>query len=97
MREYVVPRESADGYVVGYLRKKTDDVADECVFLKSSGPGRHYCGIYEGRPHDCREFTPIGCEDVDTSLPRAGSYEPGRPFRPRHPAKRTRKSGGTRR
>lgn len=91
MREYVVPRESADGYVVGWLRKVSDDVADKCVFLKGSRSGRYYCGIYEARPHDCREFTPIGCQDVDESLSRRGSYVVGEPFRPRHPHRRGRK------
>lgn len=91
LRDYVVPRESADGYVVGYLRKVSDDVADQCIFLKGNRSGRHYCGIYEARPHDCREFTPIGCQDVDDSLPRRGSYPVGEPFKPRHPRGRTRK------
>jgi Fe-S-cluster containining protein len=86
-KRYVVPRESADGYNVGYLRKVTDDVADQCVFLKGRGSGHYYCGIYEARPHDCRAFTPIGCEDVDADLPRAGSYKVGPPFRPRHAGK----------
>jgi Fe-S-cluster containining protein len=81
---YVVPRTSADGYVVGYLRKVTDDVADQCVFLKGRGSGHYYCGIYEARPHDCRAFTPIGCEDVDEDLPRRGDYKVGLPFKPRH-------------
>lgn len=95
LREYVVRRPSADGFVVGYLRKITDDVADQCVFLKGSASGRYYCGIYEARPHDCGAFTPIGCEDVDTDLPRAGEYRVGPPFRPRHPA-RSRKARRTR-
>ncbi|MDQ6826578.1 MAG: YkgJ family cysteine cluster protein [Candidatus Eremiobacteraeota bacterium] len=81
--QYVVQRTSADGYVLGYLRKVTDDVADQCVFLKGSGSGRYYCGIYSARPHDCRDFTPIGCEDVDDSLPRKGEYPVGPPFRPK--------------
>jgi Fe-S-cluster containining protein len=83
---YIVPRESADGYVVGYLRKVTDDVADKCVFLKGRASGSYYCGIYPARPHDCAAFTPIGCDDVDADLSRAGSYKVGAPFRPRHPA-----------
>jgi Fe-S-cluster containining protein len=81
--EYVVARPSADGYVVGWLRKVTDDVADRCVFLKGSRSGKHYCGIYDARPHDCRDFTPIGCQDVDTSLPRRGSYPVGPAFQPK--------------
>jgi Fe-S-cluster containining protein len=83
MTEYVVPRESADGFVVGWLRKVTDDVADKCVFLMGSRSGKHYCGIYDARPHDCRAFTPVGCQDVDWSLPRHGKYKTGEPFKPK--------------
>ena len=90
MTEYVVPRESADGSYVGWLRKVTDDVADKCVFLMGSRSGKYYCGIYEARPHDCRAFTPIGCEDVDTSLPRGGKYVVGAPFKPKHRGKNNR-------
>jgi Fe-S-cluster containining protein len=89
--EYVVKRDSADGFSVGYLRKVTDDVADQCVFLKGSSSGRHYCGIYEGRPHDCRAFTPIGCEDVDASLRHDRNFVPGSPFQPKHPPKTRRR------
>lgn len=85
-KAYVVERASADGYTVGYLRKITDDVADQCVFLKGRESGEHYCGIYEARPHDCGAFTPIGCADVDDELPRDRPWPTGRPFRPRHPA-----------
>jgi Fe-S-cluster containining protein len=81
--EYVVKRDSADGYVVGYLKKVTDDISSQCVFLKGSGSGRYYCGIYDSRPHDCGAFTPIGCEDVDTSLRHDRKFEPGSPFRPK--------------
>lgn len=88
---YVVARESADGYVVGHLKKVTDDIASQCVFLRGSRSGRHYCGIYEARPHDCGAFTPIGCEDVDTSLRHDSSFTPGAPFRPKHPARAGRK------
>ena len=80
---YVVQRRSADGYIVGYLKKVTDDIASQCVFLKGSGSGRYYCGIYAARPHDCGAFTPIGCEDVDTSLRHDRKFEPGSPFRPK--------------
>ncbi len=83
MREYVVERVSADGYYVGWLRKVTDDLATNCVFLKGSKSGRYYCGIYEGRPGDCREFSPIGCEDVDESLPRTSNFKVGPPFQPK--------------
>ncbi|MGB8265254.1 MAG: YkgJ family cysteine cluster protein [Candidatus Velthaea sp.] len=82
MREYVNERESADGYVVGWLRKVGDDISDKCVFLKGPRSGKYYCGIYEARPHDCDDFTPIGCDDVDDSLPRSGKYAVGAPFRP---------------
>ncbi|HEY5258847.1 MAG TPA: YkgJ family cysteine cluster protein [Candidatus Baltobacteraceae bacterium] len=83
MREYVVQRPSADGFTVGWLRKVTDDIADNCVFLKGGESGKYYCGVYEGRPHDCREFTPIGCEDVDASLPHnSKTFKVGAPFRP---------------
>jgi len=84
LRDYVVQRLSADGHYVGYLRKVTDDIASQCVFLKGTRSGKYYCGIYSARPGDCREFTPIGCEDVDDSLPRKGSYPVGPPFVPRH-------------
>lgn len=93
MAEYVVPRESADGYVVGWLRKVTDDVADKCVFLMGSRSGKYYCGIYAARPHDCRAFTPVGCQDVDWSLPRHGKYKTGEPFKP----KRRRATNGKKR
>jgi Fe-S-cluster containining protein len=89
MDEYVVKRESADGYTVGWLRKVDDkgeyskDAADRCVFLMGSRSGRYYCGIYEARPHDCGAFTPIGCDDVDWSLPRHGTYKTGKPFTPK--------------
>lgn len=84
MREYVVPRDSADGFTVGYLRKVTDDIASQCVFLKGNASGRYYCGIYEARPHDCGAFTPIGCEDVDTSLRHDRAFVPGSPFKRKH-------------
>ncbi len=83
-KEYVVPRLSADGYVVGYLRKVGNDISDQCVFLRGSGSGKFYCGIYEGRPSDCRAFTPIGCEDVDTAIPRDRKFIPGSPFGPKN-------------
>jgi len=83
MTEYVVPRESPDGYTVGWLRKVTEDVQDKCVFLKGSKSGKYYCGIYKARPYDCGDFTPIGCDDVDEKLPRKGSYPVGDPFKPK--------------
>jgi Putative zinc- or iron-chelating domain len=71
MREYVVERPSADGF------------ADKCVFLMGSRSGRYYCGIYEARPHDCRDFTPIGCDDVDAALPRKTPWKVGAAFQPK--------------
>ena len=90
MDEYIVKRKSADGYYVGWVRKVTDDVADQCVFLKESRPGRYYCGIYEARPGDCRDFTPIGCQDVNEDLPRDKPIKIGPPFEPRHAKRRKR-------
>jgi hypothetical protein len=90
MDEYIVPRKSADGYYVGWVRKVTDDVADQCVFLKEARPGRYYCGIYEARPGDCRDFTPIGCADVNESLPRNKAIKIGPPFQPKHRKRRRR-------
>ena len=58
--------------------------ADGLLFLKGSSSGRLYCGVYEARPHDCRAFTPIGCEDVDGGLRHTRKFEPGSPFKPRH-------------
>jgi Fe-S-cluster containining protein len=87
IKQYVVERPSADGYIVGYLRKVTDDIASQCVFLKGKESGEHYCGIYEARPHDCDAFTPINCQDVDWTLPRNAPQPTGSPFRPRHPRK----------
>jgi Fe-S-cluster containining protein len=90
MAEYVVKRESADGYTVGWLRKVDEkgaystDAAHKCVFLKGPRSGRYYCGIYEFRPHDCGAFTPVGCDDVDAELSHKGEYKVGAPFEPRH-------------
>ena len=98
MQEYVVARESADGYNVGWLRKVdangkySVDAAHKCVFLMGARSGRYYCGIYPARPHDCAAFTPIRCDDVDTSLPRRTDPKIGPPFRPRHP-RRTSRNG----
>jgi Fe-S-cluster containining protein len=80
MDEYVVKRESADGYHLGWLRKTTDDVADNCVFLKGTRSGRYYCGIYGARPDDCRDFTPVGCQDVDTNLKHNRAFTIGGGF-----------------
>jgi len=90
MNEYVVKRPSADGFHVGWLRKVTDDLSDNCVFLKGSKSGRYYCGIYEARPHDCADFTPIGCEDVDETLSHRGTYKVGPAFKP-NPRRRSRR------
>jgi Fe-S-cluster containining protein len=86
MNRYVVERHSADGYHVGWLRKVGDDIADQCVFLMGSRSGRYYCGIYAARPGDCREFTPIGCDDVDASLPHKSNFKIGPPFQPKRRA-----------
>lgn len=83
MREYIVQRPSADGFTVGWVRKVTDDIADQCVFLMGSRSGRHYCGIYEARPSDCAVFTPIGCDDVDTDLSRKTEWKIGAAFQPK--------------
>ena len=83
MKEYIIERPSADGFVAGWLRKVTDDIADKCVFLKGSKSGKYYCGIYNARPDDCRAFTPVGCQDVDESL-SFGPYPTGPAFQPRH-------------
>ncbi len=88
MREYIVERRSADGYHLGWVRKVTEDVSDRCVFLKGSKSGRYYCGVYEGRPGDCREFSPIGCDDVDDMISRRTKFEPGSPFQPKKRATR---------
>jgi len=88
MRQYVEARPSADGFYVGWLRKVSDDLADNCVFLKGSGSGHYYCGIYPARPEDCREFTPIACSDVDESLSHKKPLKIGPPFQPKHPNKR---------
>ena len=80
MARYVVARDSADGHSVGYLRKIEDDLAAQCVFLMGEESGRHYCGIYAARPHDCGAFTPIGCGDVDMLLPRKSAFTPAEPF-----------------
>ncbi len=81
--EYIVKRNSADGYHLGYIKKVTDDIADQCVFLKEARPGKFYCGIYEGRPADCRDFSPIGCDDVNKDLPRDKTLKIGAPFQPK--------------
>jgi Fe-S-cluster containining protein len=86
--EYVVKRESADGYNVGYLKKVEEDISSQCVFLKGSKSGKYYCGVYSARPHDCGAFTPIGCDDVDDDLPKRGKYVVGDPFKPKRRAKR---------
>lgn len=91
MDEYIVKRKSADGYYVGWVRKVTDDITDQCVFLKEAAKDRFYCGIYEARPGDCRDFTPIGCQDVNEDLPRDKAIKIGGPFQPRHPRNGQRK------
>ncbi len=86
LAEYIVERPSADGFVAGYVRKVDEELASRCIFLKGDRSGRHYCGIYEARPDDCRAFTPIGCDDVDDALRHDRKFAAGAPFRPRHAA-----------
>jgi len=68
MRRYVNERRAPDGSTVGWLKKTGPGLSDPCVFLKGDRSGRFACSIYEVRPHDCAEFSPIGCENVDASL-----------------------------
>ena len=89
--DYIVKRKSADGFYLGWIRKVTDDVADKCVFLKEARPGRYYCGVYEGRPGDCRDFSPIGCQDVNEAIPRDRPLKIGPPFQPKHGKKKLRR------
>jgi Fe-S-cluster containining protein len=86
MKQYVNSRRAPDGHSVGWLKKIDNaDIKSKCVFLKGSSSGHYYCGIYAARPHDCREFSPIGCEDVDKQLRHDADFKPGSPFQPRHP------------
>lgn len=91
LSEYIVRRKSADGFYLGWVRKVTDDVSDRCVFLKEARPGRYYCGVYEARPGDCREFSPIGCQDVNESIPRDRQIRIGSPFEPKRRKKKLRR------
>jgi Fe-S-cluster containining protein len=85
LRRYVNPRKAPDGHSVGWLKKvDNSDISSRCVFLMGEKSGEYYCGIYEARPHDCREFSPIGCEDVDTELRHDRTVKIGSPFKPRH-------------
>ena len=71
--EYVVQRESADGYIVGWLRKSTrrrvstTSPTNACS-SKARDRATTTAASTKARPHDCRAFTPIGCDDVDWSL-----------------------------
>ena len=89
--EYIVKRKSADGHYLGWVRKVTDDIADQCVFLKEARPGRYYCGVYEARPGDCRDFSPIGCQDVNEDIPRKQALKIGPPFQPKRRKKKLRR------
>lgn len=83
LRRYVNRRPSPDGHAVGWLKKiDSSDRNSQCVFLMGSKSGEYYCGIYSARPHDCREFSPIGCEDVDTTLRHDRTMRIGPPFKP---------------
>src|ERR1700722_3271272 len=88
MNEYIEKRPSADGFHVGWVKKVTDDITTNCVFLKGSKSGHYYCGIYKARPHDCEDFTPIGCDDVDPNLSHKGAYKVGPEFQPKRRHKR---------
>ena len=89
--------DSADGFSVGWLKKVdekgaiSEDARAQVRVPDGSKSGKYYCGIYEARPADCAAFTPIGCEDVDSSLNRRGDYKVGRPFEPNR--KRAARSG----
>jgi len=84
MKRYVNKRESPDGSDVGWLKKvDPSDSNSACVFLMGPQSGQHYCGIYAVRPSDCAEFSPIGCEDVDTTLRHDREFKIGAPFKPR--------------
>jgi Fe-S-cluster containining protein len=85
LKDYVNVRPSPDGHSVGWLKKvDNSDINSACVFLKGEESGRYYCGIYEARPHDCRDFSPIGCDDVDTKLRHDRPFKVGAPFKPRN-------------
>jgi Fe-S-cluster containining protein len=84
MKRYVNAREAPDDHAVGWLKKvDSGDINSACVFLMGAKSGQYYCGIYEARPHDCEEFSPIGCEDVDTTLRHDREFKIGAPFKPR--------------
>jgi Fe-S-cluster containining protein len=85
LRRYVNLRPSPDGHAIGWLKKiDNSDIHSRCVFLMGSKSGQYYCGIYPARPHDCREFSPIDCDDVDTTLRHDRELRIGSPFTPRH-------------
>lgn len=83
MRRYVNKRPAPDDHAVGWLKKvDNSDINSRCIFLMGEKSGEYYCGIYPARPHDCREFSPIGCDDVDTSLRHDRPVRIGPPFKP---------------
>jgi Fe-S-cluster containining protein len=84
MKRYVNARPSPDDHAVGWLKKVDNgDINSACVFLMGSKSGHYYCGIYPARPHDCADFSPIGCDDVDTTLRHDREFKVGAPFKPR--------------
>ena len=89
LKRYVNLRSSPDGHNVGWLKKlDNSDINSQCVFLKGSKSGHYYCGIYPARPHDCAEFSPIDCDDVDKTLRHDRTLRIGDPFSPRHNGRR---------
>ena len=84
MKRYVNERPTPDDHAVGWLKKvDPNDSNSACVFLMGPKSGQYYCGIYPARPHDCAEFSPIGCEDVDLTLRHDREFKIGAPFKPR--------------
>ena len=88
MTEYVVARDRPTATTSAGCAKSTTTSPTSASSSKVPQSGQYYCGIYEARPHDCGEFTPIGCDDVDEDLPRRGKYVVGDPFKPKRRKKR---------
>jgi len=73
MKEYVVARESADGFNVGWLRKVTEDVEDKWRVPQRERFGHFYCGIYKARPHDCGRSRRSAAKTSTWNCPSAAS------------------------